>query len=69
MSDSKLIKDRAGRLLGRIVEDGGERRAYDQAGHLVGRYNKRADQTHDGVGRLVTTSGDALSGLLFGRRK
>ena len=69
MSKTEQIKDRLGRLVGRIDDKGDERVAYDRSGRLVGRYRKRQDQTFDKSGRVVATEGDALSGLLFGQKK
>ncbi len=69
MAQTKLIKDKSGRLVGRVEDGADERIAYDSTGHLVGRYRKRQHQTVDGSGRLITTSGDALSDLLFKRKR
>jgi hypothetical protein len=62
---SKDIKNRAGQLLGWTREQGGNQYAYDRKGRLLGWYNKRTDHTHDASGRLLTTAGDATSGLIF----
>ncbi|MGH7916781.1 MAG: hypothetical protein ACREQE_04875 [Candidatus Binataceae bacterium] len=69
MSSREFLKDRQGRTLGRIDDDGRERVGYDITGRMTGRYDKQRDQTLDIFGRIVTTSGDALSSLITGRKK
>jgi YD repeat-containing protein len=59
------IKNRAGQLVGWTREQGGQEYAYDRKGKLLGWYNKRTGQTHDSRGRLLTTSGNVASGLIF----
>lgn len=65
----QFIRDRVGRIVGRIEDDGSKQTAYDSIGQVAGRYNNSLGQTYDGKGRIVTTSGNALSNLIFGRRK
>jgi hypothetical protein len=60
------VKNRSGQLLGWTREDKGTEYAYDRRGTLLGWYNKKTDHTHDASGRLLTTSGNATSGLIFG---
>ena len=60
------VKNRSGQLLGWLRDDKSSEFAYDRRGRLLGWYNKKTDQTHDSKGRLLTTSGDVTSGLIFG---
>ncbi|MGH8011296.1 MAG: hypothetical protein ACREQ4_02195 [Candidatus Binataceae bacterium] len=69
MGSREFLKDRQGRTLGRIDDNGRERIGYDIHGRITGRYDKQRDQTLDIRGQIVTTSGDALSSLITGRKK
>jgi hypothetical protein len=69
MFKSRFIRGSDGSLKGRIDENKVDSRAYDASGKYVGRYDRRLDMTYDNSGRLVTTSGDALSSLIFGRKR
>jgi hypothetical protein len=44
-------------------------RAYDAGGTFVGRYNRFSNQTYDNSGRVFTLSGDALTALIFGKKR
>ncbi len=59
------VKNRLGQLLGWTREDQGTEYAYNRSGKLLGWYNKKTNQTHDSRGRLLTTSGNVTSGLVF----
>jgi YD repeat-containing protein len=59
------VKDRSGQLLGWVRDDKSSAFAYDRQGKLLGWYNRKTGQTHDSRGRLLTTSGDVTSGLIF----
>lgn len=61
--ESEELRDRQGRLLGRIREVGGKLEIRDAAGRLKGRYDPRTDQTRDASGRLVGR-GNLLTRLL-----
>ena len=63
------IKNRAGQLVGWTREESDKQYAYDRKGRLLGWYNKRTDHTHDARGRLLTTSGNVNSGLIFDQDK
>jgi hypothetical protein len=54
---------------GRIDEDDHGSRAYDARGTFVGRYNRFSDQTYDNSGRVFALSGDALTALIFGKKR
>lgn len=69
VSQSRLIRDQRGSVVGKIVEDAHGSSAYDARGQLVGRYHRKNDQTYDGKGRVVSTSGDALSSLIFDSKR
>lgn len=68
MSKSHFIKDNRGLTIGRIDEDEHSRRAYDGRGLFVGRYDRKNDHTYDNRGMVVSTAGDILSSLIFGRK-
>jgi hypothetical protein len=68
MFRSRFIRDSRGSTVGRIDNDDYGSRAYDVRGSYVGRYDRKFDHTYDSTGRLVTTSGDAISALIFGRK-
>jgi len=59
------IKNRSGQLVGWTREESDKQYAYDRKGRLLGWYKKRTDHTHDARGRLLTTSGNVTSGLIF----
>ncbi len=67
MSRSHYIKDQRGLTVGRVEEDDNGRRAYDARGLFVGRYDRGNDHTYDSRGLVVSTAGDILSSLIFGR--
>lgn len=63
MADQEL-KDRTGRLLGKIrVTSPTRHEARDAAGRLVGHYNPKNDETRDAAGRLVG-KGNLLATLI-----
>ena len=69
MFKSRFIRNASGLVAGRIDEDDHGSRAYDARGAFVGRYNRFSDQTSDNGGRIFTLSGDALTALIFGKRR
>jgi len=69
MFKSRFIRDARGLVAGRIDEDDHGARAYDTRGAFVGRYNRFSDQTSDNRGRVFTLSGDALTALIFGKKR
>ena len=69
MFKSRFIRDSRGSLVGTIDDDDHGSRAFDARGSYVGRYDLKFDHTYDNTGRLVTISGDALSSLIFGRKR
>lgn len=69
MSKSKFIRDARGSLIGRIDDDDHGSRAYDARGSYIGRYDRKVNHTYDNTGRVVTISGDALTSLIFGRKR
>lgn len=69
MFKSRFIRSAGGLVAGRIDEDDHGSRAYDAAGTFVGRYNRSSDQTYDNSGRVYTLSGDALTVLIFGKKR
>lgn len=69
MGKSHFIKDQRGLIAGRIDEDENSRRAYDARGLFVGRYDRKNNHTYDQRGMVVSTAGDILSSLIFGRKK
>ena len=56
-------------MVGRIDEDDYGSRGYDGGGTFVGRYNRFSDQTSDNGARVVALSGDALTALIFGKKR
>ncbi|MGH7907419.1 MAG: hypothetical protein ACREP6_12420 [Candidatus Binataceae bacterium] len=60
------LKNIRGQLVGSTKEINGKEYAYDRQGKLLGWYDRATDHTHDSAGRLITTSGDATSNLIFG---
>lgn len=69
MFKSRFIRNANGSVAGRIDEDDHGSRAYDARGTFVGRYNRVSDQTSDNSGRVFTLSGDALTALIFGKKR
>jgi len=65
----EFIRDRTGRTVGRIEDDGRKKVAYDSVGKIAGRFDKSANKTYDRTGQQVTTAGNALSSLIVGRKK
>jgi len=61
----RYFKNARGQVVGWTDEINGIEQAHDRQGRLVGWYNRKTDHTHDSSGRLVTTSGDATSRLIF----
>jgi len=57
------LRDKGGKLLGRIKEVGGKLELRDSGGKLLGRYDPKADQTRDTGGRLIG-KGNLLATLL-----
>lgn len=47
------LRDRNGRLLGRIKEVNGVYELRDASGRLLGRYNSKTNITRDRCGRLI----------------
>ena len=68
MSRSRDIRDNRGLTIGRIDEDEHSRRAYDAQGLFVGRYDRNNNHTYDNRGLVISTAGDLLSSLIFGRK-
>jgi hypothetical protein len=60
---SRELRDRNGRLLGKITETGGRLEIRDAAGRLKGKYDPRTDKTYDANGRLAGT-GNLLAALV-----
>jgi hypothetical protein len=69
MFRSRFVRGSSGLVVGRIDEDDHGSRAYDAGGAFVGRYNRSLDQTYDRGGRVVTLSGDALTTLIYGKKR
>jgi hypothetical protein len=64
MSDQE-IRDRTGRLLGKIRQiSGGRLEGRDSLGRLKGTYDPRTNQTRDSIGRLVA-NGNVLSNVIL----
>ena len=65
----ETIKDAAGKLLGSIERNSsGAERAYDSNGQIVGSYDRGNNITKSPTGELLA-KGNALSGLIFSRRR
>jgi len=62
-------KSKLTRAFSEIDEDDHSSRAHDAGGTFVGRYNRFSDQTYDKSGRVVTLSGDALTALIFEKKR
>jgi hypothetical protein len=61
----RYLKNIRGQLVGWTRETNGIEHAHNRQGQLLGWYNRRTNQTHDSRGRMITTSGDATSDLIF----
>ncbi len=62
MKDQEL-RDKAGRLLGKIKDVSGKLEIRDPAGRLKGKYDPKTNETRDPSGRLVA-KGNMLTTLL-----
>jgi len=62
MADQEL-RDKSGKLLGKIKEVSGKLEIRNTSGKLLGKYDPKSDQTHDASGKLVG-KGNFLSTLL-----
>lgn len=60
---SQILRDREGRKLGEIREQGEFLRIWDKEGRTQGYYNPKTNKTHDKDGRTVG-SGNLLTTLL-----
>jgi hypothetical protein len=69
MFKSRFIRNAGGLVAGRIDEDDHGSRAYDAGGTFVGRYNRSSDQTFDNRGQVFTLGGDALTALIFEKKR
>ena len=69
MFKSRFIRNAGGLVAGRIDEDDHGSRAYDAGGTFVGRYNRFSDQTSHNRGQVFALSGDALTALIFGKKR
>ena len=58
------LRDRTGKLLGRIKEVGGKFEIRSATGALKGKYDSKTNETRDATGRLVG-KGNLLSSLLW----
>lgn len=64
MSSNHELRDRNGRLIGRIREiSGGKLEGRDAGGRLKGTYDPRTNETRDATGRLIA-KGNLLSTLI-----
>lgn len=59
----QVLRDKSGKLLGRIKEAGGNLELRDAKGILVGRYYQKHNITRDKAGRLIGR-GNLLTMLL-----
>jgi len=59
----QLLKDKNGRLIGKIAMSGSRYQGFDQSGRLKGSYDPKSDSTFDANGRLVG-KGNLLSALV-----
>ena len=57
------LRDKSGRLLGKIKESGNKLELRDASGRLKGTYNPRSNETRNSSGRLVG-KGNMLTALL-----
>ena len=62
MADQEL-RDKSGKLLGKIKEVGGKLEIRDSTGRLKGKYDPKTNETRDDAGRLVG-KGNLLAALL-----
>ena len=64
-----LIKDPNGRLIGSVeTTSDGRQKAYNEIGQLLGSFDPNHETTKNDTGQLVA-KGNAISGLLFGKRR
>jgi hypothetical protein len=64
MSSNQELRDRNGKLIGRIREiSGGKLEGRDASGRLKGTYDPRTNETRDAAGRLIG-KGNQLSILV-----
>ena len=63
------VKDSAGQTQGWIEEIPGGKRCYDGSGRFVGWYDRKSNKTYHASGRLASTFGDVLVGLLGAPRE
>jgi hypothetical protein len=67
MPSNQDLRDRGGKLIGRINEVAGTKlEGRDAAGRLKGTYNSKTDETRDAAGRLVG-KGNQLSSVITKR--
>lgn len=59
----QILRDRSGRLLGKIKDVSGKLELRDASGRLKGKYDPRTNETRDPSGRLVG-KGNLLAALL-----
>ena len=62
MADQEL-RDKSGKLLGKIKVVGGKLEIRDSTGRLKGKYDPKTNETRDDAGRLVG-KGNLLAALL-----
>jgi hypothetical protein len=62
MADQEL-RDKSGKLLGKIKDVGGKLEIRDSTGRLKGKYDPKTNETRDDAGRLVG-KGNLLAALL-----
>lgn len=60
---SQILKDKSGRVIGRIDEEGGKYVLKDRSGKRLGYYNPKTDKTFDKSGKSVG-KGNLLDALL-----
>ena len=66
MNNTQIIRDFAGRILGKIETDrNGNKIVRDFYGHILGRYDKRNDVTRDFYGKIIARGDNC--GLLISR--
>lgn len=63
MGNTQDLRDRSGRLLGRLKEVNGNLELRNRAGKLLGRYNHKTNTTRDRSGKLIGR-GNLLASLL-----
>lgn len=64
----QILRDKYGKVLGKIQDTGNSLRLYDSQGKYRGRYDKKTDKTYDGYGGLVGV-GNLLTMLLTENRR